>query len=183
MSEPEIIEGCRQCDRKAQRALYDCYADELMTISIRYCRDISEAKDNLHDALIRIYKNISNYDSTRGSLFGWMSRIVVNEALQKYRRRKVVFYNTEQVDDSELSDSFNILDDLAANDILALLQKLPDGCRLVFNLSVVEEFKHDEISHMLGISKSASRAQLSKAKKLIRTLLDKQKKTELRKAI
>jgi RNA polymerase sigma factor (sigma-70 family) len=183
MSEPAIVKGCQQYDRKAQRALYDCYADELMAISLRYCPDAGQAKDNLHDALIKIFRNISSYDPARGQLMGWMSRIVINEALQKHRRSKVVFYDTEHVDKSDISDTFNILDSLAAEDILKLLQQLPEGCRLVFNLSVVEEFSHDEISQMLGITRSASRAQLSKAKKMIRVLLNKQKKTELRKAI
>jgi RNA polymerase sigma factor (sigma-70 family) len=165
MTDAAIIKGCQQYDRKAQHALYDCYADELMAISLRYCSDASQAKDNLHDALIKIFKNITKFDPARGNLMAWMGRIVINEALQKHRRSKVVFYNTEQVDHSDAIDTFSILDHLAAEDILKLLEQLPEGCRLVFNLSAVEEFNHKEISTMLGITQSASRAQLSKAKK------------------
>lgn len=183
MSEPEIIKGCQRYDRRAQRALYDRYADELMAISRRYTGDASQAQDNLHDALIKIYQNISQYKAKRGALMGWMSRIVINEALQKHRRNKWILFDSEQIkDEGGANLQLDALDKMAVEDILQLLEQLPEGCRIVFNMSVVEGLKHKEIARMLDIRASASRAQLSKAKVRLKQLINEQKKRELKTA-
>lgn len=181
MSETEIIEGCQRFDRSAQSALYQRHADELLSISLRYMGDMGAAQDNLHDALVKVFERIPQYRPGQGALMAWMSRIVINEALQKHRRSKRVLFDSERVADSGVAVPFCIFDHLAAEEMLMLLQQLPEGCRLVFNLKEIEGFSHIEIGRMLGITASASRAQLAKAKQRLRQLLSIQEKGKMKK--
>ena len=161
----KLIEDCKRQDRLAQKKLYLHYADKLMNISLRYARDVHEAKDILQSAFIKIFTKISDFTIGEGSFEGWMSRIVVNEALQLYRKNKKIFYGETEIYDLSLTIEASAVQDLEAEDILNLLKQLPDGYRVVFNLSVVEGYNHKEIGEILGITESASRSQLARAKK------------------
>lgn len=155
-------------------------SDRLMNVSRRYTNCIEDAKDVLQNAYVKIFNNVESCDLKNGNIDGWLSRIVVNEALQLYRKKKKdnnrdVLYQKglEEISAPEIISRLN------AEDILKLMKQLPEGYRMIFNMSVVEGFSHKEISEQLGIGESTSRSQLSRAKELLRDIITEQKKAEL----
>jgi RNA polymerase sigma factor (sigma-70 family) len=167
-----VIKGCREGDNKSQKILYDKYAGLLLAVCRRYIVRVEDAEDVMIEGFYKIFSNLNQYDH-RGSFEGWMKRIMVNEALMWLRKRRLVFAEmNDQIstteDDDDLPDDFEI----GENEILKLLDALPDGYKTVFNLYVMEEFKHREIADMLGISINTSKSQLILAKKKLKQLLE-----------
>ncbi|MDA8693109.1 RNA polymerase sigma factor [Saprospiraceae bacterium] len=160
---------------KAQKELYLFYADDMMSIAVRYTKDISAAKDLVQDTFMKFFEKIEQYDINKGKPGPWISRILINRALQNIKKESRLSFSDESVFEKELSNEQSVVEKLEAEDILKLLQKLPEGCRAVFNLYVVEGYKHDEIGGMLGITAGASRSQLSRAKQLLRKIIKKNK--------
>lgn len=169
MTEQEIIQGCRKQNRKAQQALYDKYSPKMFGICKRYLKNVEDAEDVLVDALFKAMTKIDMFKGA-GSFEGWIRRIVVNEALMRLRKNHN-FKMTVEISNIEIKSTVTVEDDLAAQDILKLLEKLPTGYRTVFNLYVVEGFKHREIAEQLGISINTSKSQLILAKKKLRALV------------
>lgn len=175
----QIIKGCKKGDRKCQKALYDCYAGMLMNVSRRYTNDMYEAQDALQNAFIKIFTKLDMYDANKpGSFEGWMSRIVINETIQLHRKKKGVIFSEIETTMYSIGKESGVVEDLEAEEILKLLDKLPEGYRLVFTLFVVEEYNHKEIAEMLGITESTSRSQLVRARKGLQKLLIDQQKNE-----
>ena len=169
MTEQEIIQGCRKQNRKAQQALYDKYAPKMFGVCKRYLKNREDAEDALVDGLFKAMTKINMY-SGNGSFEGWIRRIVVNESLMLLRKNHN-FKMTIEISNVTIKTKVTIEDDLAAQDILNLLEKLPTGYRTVFNLFVVEGFKHREIAEQLGISINTSKSQLILAKKRLKNLV------------
>ncbi len=137
-------------------------------ICLRYLKGDSDAQDALQNALVKIYMKIDQFDLKLGSFYGWSSRIVVNECIMLIRSRKRVleFESMEGSIDFNLEPS--VIEDLSAQEILRLVQKLPTGYRLVFNLHAMEGYAHHEIAEMLQISTGTSKSQLFKARKMLK---------------
>ena len=169
MTEQEIIQGCLKQDRQAQKALYEKYSPKMFGVCKRYLKNHEDAEDVLVEGL---FKAISKIDMFKGdgSFEGWIRRIVVNEALMHLRKNKN-FKMTVEISNIEIQSFITIQDELEAQDILNLLDKLPTGYRTIFNLYVVEGFKHREIAEHLGISINTSKSQLILAKKRLRKLV------------
>lgn len=145
----------------------------LMTVSRRYVRDEATAKDILQESLLKIFKHIDSYKNT-GSFEAWMRTITVRCALA-YLDRKDVRRETSITNMSiDISSEAPVLGNLHSEEIIALIQKLPDGFRSVFNLNVLEGYSHKEISVMLNITESASRSQLTRARKVLQKLYQEQ---------
>ena len=166
-----IINKCKEGCRQSQKTLYMTFADDLMAVSIRYASDINEAKDILQNAFIKIFSQISTFDESKGSLKPWMSKIVVNEALQLIRKKKNVRFSQLELVHNMYAKEPDIFSQLSTEEITAMIGKLPTGYKIVFNMYVIEGFSHKEISEHLGIAESASRSQLSRAKKLLQELI------------
>ncbi len=150
------------------------FADLLMNVAYRYVTDVRKAEDIVHDSFYKIFKNINQFKETGSSFEAWIKRITINEALMRFRREKI-YYEIDEKQWNELQNvDISILDELQAEDILKLIAQLPKGCAIVFNLYVIEGFKHNEIGDLLNIKASASRAQLARAKSKLRELLNKQ---------
>jgi len=175
MTEREIIKGCKAKKRKAQKLLYDRYAPILFGICRRYIRQNGDAEDVLLETFYKIYSNIGQY-SFKGSFEGWMKRIAINESLMFLRRYKSLSMRTE-LNDVFVEDSPNVEEMLFEQDVMKLLDQLPPGYRAVFNLHVVEGYKHREIADQLGISINTSKSQLIQAKRKLSQLLKKNKVT------
>ena len=169
MTEKEIIQGCRKQNRKAQQALYDKYSPKMFGVCKRYVKNYEDAEDVLVEGLFKAMKNIHQFNED-GSFEGWIRRIVVNQSLM-HLRKSHNFKMTVEISNIEIKTVATIEDDLAAEDILNLLNKLPTGYRTVFNLYVVEGFKHREIAEQLGISINTSKSQLILAKKRLKSLV------------
>jgi len=168
-SEEEIIEGCINENKAAQEALYKKYASKLMGVSMRYAKDQMEAEDILHDALVKIFDNIKGY-SNKGSFVGWMVKITVNTALNKIRSRNKNLSYVEEYTEEAL-DFTSSLDTLQLMDLMNLMEKMPEGYKVVFNLFVVEGYSHQEIAKQLGIEEVTSRTQFAKARKYLQRLI------------
>jgi RNA polymerase sigma factor (sigma-70 family) len=164
-----LLHRCRSRDRTAQKYLYDRYAPLLLGVCKRYLKNREDAEDVLLEGFFKIFDKIDTY-SGEGSFEGWMRRIMANQALMFLRRRHP-FQLTVEFSGVELPTVENVVDDLSEREILGLLDKLPTGYRTVFNLYVLEGFKHREIAELLGISINTSKSQLILAKDRLRLLL------------
>ncbi|NND06814.1 MAG: RNA polymerase sigma factor [Saprospiraceae bacterium] len=174
MTEVELIKKCSQKDRKAQNLLYDQYAPLLFAICRRYLRQKEDAEDVLLESFYKIFANISNFKG-QGSFEGWMKRITINQALMFLRKKQNLNLSIAAVSHKLYDAEFNAEDLLFEKDILCVLDQLPVGYRTVFNLYVVEGFKHREIAEKLGISINTSKSQLIQAKKKLTQFLKKNK--------
>ena len=167
LNERDLIHGCIRKDTNAQHTLFGKYAGILMTICRRYAGDQHEAEDMLQEAFISIFSHINQFKFA-GSFEGWLKRITVNTAIKILQKRKVriIGISNEQVE--VVSPDFNILSDLNTGDLLKLINQLPDGYRMIFNLYAIEGYSHDEIATMLKIKTATSRSQLSKARAILK---------------
>lgn len=169
MNEHEIIKGCLKNDRASQKALYEQYYSKMLGVCLRYAKDKDDAKDVLHEAFLKVFSNLKNFNGT-GSFEGWIRRIMVNTSIDHLRKNKqnylivsTVYANekgsnlAEEVNDDELNH-------ISKEEILKAVQELTPAYRTVFNLYVIEEFTHREIAEMLEISEGTSKSNLSKAK-------------------
>lgn len=170
-SEKEIISGCVKKKRGAQKALYDRYHPVLMGICLRYGKSKAEAEDVLLMGLTRIFKKIKSF-SGEGSFEGWMKKIVVNIAIDNYRKNNKYYYHEDIENVSVSNIGFDYIHDhFSTEEILKTIQQLPDGYRIVFNLFAIEGFSHKEIAEKLKISESTSKTQLLKARKKLKHYL------------
>lgn len=170
--DPSLLARLRAQDPVTQRWLYDRYSPLLFSVCRRYLQSREDAEEALVSGMFKIFSQIDSFGE-QGSFEGWMRRIVANEALMMLRKSQLL---TFPGDDSaalnrEEPDAFSIEADISAREILALLEELPPGYRTVFNLYVLEGFKHHEIADMLGVSINTSKSQLILAKDRLRNLL------------
>ena len=170
MSEKDLINACRQRDRRAQQALYDRFAPNMFVVCKRYVKTQEDAEDVLIEAFFKVLTNIEQYKG-EGSFEGWIRRIVVNESLMALRKR-VNFSQMLELTEVDIPVTTSALQDLVARDILNLIDILPIGYRTVFNLYVLEGYKHREIAQIMGISINTSKSQLILAKKRLKNLLE-----------
>ncbi len=162
----EIIKGCRYNNRKAQEELYHLYKGVLFSLSLKYCRNETEAEDNLHNSFIEIFTTIDKYRGS-GSFEGWIKRITINKAISSYKQTKLMIPIKDNfVGDTDVGDDeMNIPADI----ILEFVQELPDQYRLIFCLYELDDYPHKEIAAMLSISESTSKSNLHRAKAILQT--------------
>lgn len=164
MSLKQLIINCSKNDTKAQSELYQLFSSKLFSVCLKYSRNYAEAEDNLQDAFLTIFKKIGQYDN-KGSFEGWLKRITINTALQRYRNQGVFeIVNEELIEDVELDIED---DDLTIEFLLRIIQELPDRYRLVFNLYALDGYSHKEISDLLDITMGTSKSNLARARKLL----------------
>jgi RNA polymerase sigma factor (sigma-70 family) len=153
-----------------QRLLFDRFAGKMMAVCQRYAQDKMEAEDILQEGFIRIFNYVGQFKG-EGSFEGWVRRVFVNTALRHCQRKKIHFKEINDVSEQVEAADAPGLSNLSADEILKLVQNLPQGYRLVFNLHVLEGYSHDEIGELLNIGASTSRSQLVKARKLLQNML------------
>lgn len=166
---PEIITLCLKGDRKAQKALFEQFAPKMLGLCRRYAVDDQEAQDMAQEGFIRLFNNLEKFRNT-GPFEGWVRRIFVNTAIKYYHRQKTHHSATpaETAFDLEHRD-VPVLDMLSEQELLRMLDTLPEGYKVVFNLYAIEGFSHAEIAELLNIQESTSRSQLVKARKMLQT--------------
>jgi len=171
--ENTLIKKCLKGNESAQRALYLNYRVRWYMMCLRYAQSKPDADDMLQEGLIAIFRDMKQFDRQKGSFGAWSNRVLVNAILQFLRKWKKIKLNSD-VDDFThiLVEKSNIYDQMSAKELTSLVQKLPTGYRTVFNLHVIEGYKHQEIAEMLDISESTSKTQLLKAKKMLRMKLE-----------
>ena len=144
----------------------------MMAVSMRYCNSRMEAEDVLQDSFIKIFDKISTFEK-RGSLEGWIRRIVVFTALKSNDKRVKKFENSTLENVSEPVFNSKAISSMAADNLMSIIQELPEGYRNVFNMYAIEGYSHKEIGEALGVSEVTSRTQYSRAKQYLIKLLHK----------
>jgi RNA polymerase sigma-70 factor (ECF subfamily) len=162
----EIIESCIAGNERAQAKIYELFAPKMFGVCLRYATDSSEAKDNLQEGFIKIFKYIEKFRH-EGSFEGWVRRIMVNVSLEKYRKQHFI-YPVEAIEVYEGNVFYNdILDEISAQELIALIQELPPRYRMVFNLYVMEGMSHREIGEEMNISEGTSKSNLARARDIL----------------
>lgn len=182
----ELVRGCIESDRKAQRQLYEMFYGKMMGVCLRYANDSNQAKDILQDGFIKVFRNLERYNFS-GSFEGWVRRIMVNTAIDYFRKSRsshVLLLPDEQaiesveaeVEESEVDIDPNDEPEFTMKDVIEAMQELSPAYRAVFNLFVMENRSHQDIAEELNISVGTSKSNFSKAKANIRKILLKKRK-------
>ena len=166
----QIIQGCLQGDRISQKNLFDRFSGKMLAVCSRYARHRMEAEDLLQDGFIKVYSNLDQY-KFEGPFEQWIRRIMINNAIKNCHRKS--FQNEYFAGDDipEMTEEPDILSSLAEIELMKIINELPDGYRMVFNLYAIEGYSHKEISESLNIEESTSRSQLVKARKVLQEKL------------
>jgi len=164
----QLIKGCIEKNRKAQEELYNLYKKELFPVCLKYCSTQNEAEDHLHDSFILIFDSIKKYRG-KGSFEGWMKRIVINRAIDNYKKKNTFSLTDNRKD--KLSEDLTLSEEelpISFEVLMSLIQDLPQQYRIVFNLFELDDFSHKEIAHLLEISVSTSKSNLHRAKAILK---------------
>lgn len=154
-----------------QSKLYKMFAPKMYGLCLRYTTNSHDAQDILQEGFVKVFENLDKF-RWKGSFEGWMKRIFVNLALDKYRSKMSLLSLEDASETIELSNGeLNALDSISEKEILGLIRQLPDQYRIVFNLYVIEGYSHKELSDMLNIAESTSRSNLARAKIILKETL------------
>jgi RNA polymerase sigma factor (sigma-70 family) len=168
LTEDELIRGCLREEAACQKELFNRYASRMLGVCTRYARNVTDAEDILQDAFIKVFDKIHQF-KFEGSFEGWIRRIMVNTALKKYSLRRyekeVSGYEIKDRDESSMEPSAYA--HITEKELMDLINNLPDGYRMIFNLYVIEGYQHDEIATLMGIQPGTSRSQLVKARNML----------------
>jgi len=165
-ADKELVEGCKQNDRKIQKCLYERYKNAMFTTALRITGDYYLAHDALQEAFIDVFESIGSFrfESTIGA---WIKTIVVRKALHRLKLE----FKHDLLDEAEKMEGPRSEIDFTADDLEKAIQSLPESARTVFLLIEVEGYKHQEVSEILGISIGTSKSQLNYSKKLLQRRL------------
>lgn len=168
----QLVEGLIAGDSTALRSLYERYSGLFFVIAKRYVGGGQEAEDLVQESFIHIYKKASTF-SHKGSFEGWMKRVVVNLCLTAIKRKRLKYDDSmADLEDTDIISATDwTIERMNANEIIKAFDELPDGCRAVLNLSIIDGYSHKEIADQLNITESASRSQLTKARARLRAIL------------
>jgi len=168
-----MIQGCIAGRPRAQKALFDIYAPKLLVVCLRYMKEMPRAQDALQDAFVKIYGHLPSY-KFEGVFEGWVKKITVNTCLDQLRKDKKLLADISLDEVSfKIAHQDHSIEKLMADDLLKLVQSLPDGYRTVFNLFAIEGFSHQEIAKQLQISESTSKTQYLRARAYLKDRLEK----------
>lgn len=173
--ERELIELAVENNRHAQHKIYSKFSPKMLSVCRQYIKDLHEAEDIMITAFMKVFTNLKNFKH-EGSFEGWIRRIMINECISFIRvQKKVKFIE----DENYFEESFNNIESqFSVDDIQFLIDNLPDGYKMVFNLYAIEGYKHQEIATMLGINEGTSKSQLSHARKALQENISKLKNYE-----
>lgn len=182
----DLIDGCLGGERRSQERIYELFYGRMMAVCLRYTKNTDQAKDILQDGFIKVFNSITKFNRA-GSFEGWIRRIMVNTAIDHFRRTKnsyLLLGEDRSIEDFGDEDEEDVLADdgpeeefeVKPADVINAMQKLSPAYRTVFNLYVFEELTHKEIADMLGINVGTSKSNLAKAKMNLKKLLSKQQR-------
>lgn len=170
-SDEELIIGSLERDRHLQEMLYRKYADGMFTVACNYSENEEEGADILQESFIKVFKNLKQHDQSK-SLGGWIRRIVVNTALEHYKKKKRHLEVLSDFYEEQIEDE-NFLANTAAEEVVKYVNLLPKKAQMVLKLYTLEGYKHQEIATTLDISVGTSKSQLNRAKQLLREMISK----------
>jgi len=174
----DLINDCKNNNRKAQEQLYRLYSGKLFAVCLKYSRNYTEAQDNLQDGFLIIFQKIGQY-SFKGSFDGWLKRVMINNVLQQYRNQTFLsLVNEDIAEDCEIELDE---DEISLDYLLKIIQELPDRYRLVFNLYVIDGYSHAEIAEMLQINIGTSKSNLARGRMILKEKIEQLKNEETKK--
>lgn len=169
--EKRLLKGLKANKAEAQQRLFEQYSGRMMALCYRYAKCREEAEDILQEGFLRVFRKIDLYEGT-GSFEGWMRRVFTNVAIRHYQKNARL-HVVSGIEDYEEEPSEELLDHyFAAEDLMKMIQSLPDGYRMVFNLYAIEGYSHEEIAEELGISVGTSKSQLARARRSLQRMLE-----------
>jgi RNA polymerase sigma factor (sigma-70 family) len=169
LSEQELIDGCGKGNRSSQKALYERYCRKMMVVCLRYSKTTAEAEDILQEGFVKVFHGLKNFRQ-ESKLETWITRIMVNTALN-FQRKKLYLFPMVDVQEIDIAEDEISISDINFTQLLEMIQSLPQGCQIVFNLFAIEGYNHKEIATMLGISEGTSKSQYSRARSLLQEKL------------
>lgn len=174
----EVIEGCVKNDRRAQEQLFKLFYGKMLAVCLRYTSDMDTAQEVLQEGFIKIFDKLDGFDY-KGSLEGWIRRIIANTAIDFIRKNKKSPLLTDNDNDFKLGASDPMIEQeeieftgIKAEIAMDAIQQLTPAYRAVFNLYVLEDYSHKEIGEILGISEGTSKSNLAKAKMNLQKILN-----------
>jgi RNA polymerase sigma factor (sigma-70 family) len=167
----KIIEGCKINDRRAQELLYKEFHVSMAAICTRYISNEQDAMQILNDGFLKIFRNVQSYNSAKAGIYTWMSRIMINTAIDFLRKRPIAFVSDFPSTEEETAIENTIVQKINADALLSLIRQLPSATQLVFNLYTVDGFNHREIGKILEISEGTSRWHISEARRELKKLI------------
>lgn len=168
----KIIKRCLAGKRAYQRKLYDMFSDKMFGLCLQYTKDYGEAQDVLQDSFIRIFKNLKQFNN-KGSFEGWVRRIIINTAIERYRKKNYLYQLEEEIAYYDDIAYDNVLSEMSVDDIMTFIKNLSPQYKMVFNLYAIEGYSHSEISKMLNISEGTSKSNLSRARNILQDKIKK----------
>ena len=162
----DLLEGCKAGNRQMQEMLYKQTASKMLAVCMRYAKDRMEAEDVLQMGYVKIFQKVKDYRG-EGSFEGWIRRIMVNTAIESYRKNLRMLSIVPIEDAYEQPSTGFDYSSLGMQDLMKVIQKLADGYRMVFNMYIIEGYSHKEIAETLGITEGASKSQLSRARAIL----------------
>lgn len=165
MNDDELVKACTQKSPSAQKLLFERFSKKMMGICVRYADDTLEAQDIMQDGFVKVFNSMDTFQY-QGSLEGWIKRIMVNTALDNYRKNKKRKFAVELDDEDAIEIKYDntIVEGITNKFLLELIKKLPEGYRIVFNMFAIEGYSHKEIAEQLNISINTSKSQYSRAR-------------------
>lgn len=174
-TEQQLVIDCKAYNKKAQQLIYEMLASNMKGVCVRYVLDVATAEDLMHEGFIKVFAQIQSFEwKGEGSLRAWISRIMVNLSLDYLKKQKrttniSVEYALNEIDDDDDDDVYSLFEmvkrkGISKEELIKMLQTLPETTRLVFNLYAIDQLKHKEIAEILGIAEEASRTRLKRAR-------------------
>jgi len=171
LTDPQNIEWCKKGLERGHAQLYKDCAPYVYSHIKRYIRDIDFRKDIMQEIFAKVFINIKSFDTEKGNFKGWVKRIAINECLQQIRKKRPL-YNAQNIETSfDVADESPLPTDLKRADIDLLLNDMPSRYKVVFMLSIIDNYSHKEIGEQLNITEATSRSQLTRARKWVKQYL------------
>ena len=173
MDVTSLVNECLKGNSRAQKALFDKFAPKMLSVCLRYMKNPEKAEDALQDGFIKVFTNLLNFNNS-GVLEGWIRRIIVNTCLDELKKNKKLLLNVsvEEVEYKLESNDF-VQEQMMADDLMKLIQDMPAGYRVIFNMFAIEGYAHQEIATQLGISESTSKSQYLRARAYLKQRIEK----------
>jgi RNA polymerase sigma factor (sigma-70 family) len=175
----KLISECQKNQPKAQEQLYRLFEKKFFGISLKYSSSYADAQDNFQEGFLQIFRKINQYRG-KGSFEGWAKRILINNALQKYKGVRFMEVINDNIPDVavELDE-----EEISLDYLMQIIQELPDQYRIVFSLYVLDDYSHQEISEMLSISTGTTKSNLHRARLLLKEKIEKKSVTNLKTSV
>ena len=173
----KLITSCQKGDKNSQQKLFQTFYGRMLNVCFRYANDIDEAKDMLQEGFIKVFASLDGFEN-KGSLEGWIRKIIVNTSIDYIRKKKDFFVDIDtasiqdQIVDKSGESELSEYAKLRVEILMRLIQKLSPAYRTVFNLYVIEDYSHREIANLLNISEGTSKSNYAKAKANLKMMFD-----------